>query len=255
MLRTRPCRAACLLLLLVTGAFSRASACRAQDADQAETYYREAMAAYNAGDYRAAIAGFRSSYALSHEPTLLFNIALSYRKLGDCHAELSAYREYLQVETDATNRAKVEARIVELNGCGDSPARDASSLNIPRGSESVAAAHPPPTAGPDTNGASRHTLPLATAGVGVAVLISGALLVNSAEDDFDRFKRTCAPRCAPSVWEGAEQRESVGNILQLAGGAVIAAGLTWWALRHFRGAPTRVAVSPAFGGLVASGEF
>src|SRR5580700_1793322 len=78
-------------------------------ASSADTSYADGLAAFNSGHYPQAIELFEKGYAASALPGFLFNIALAYRRLGDCPRALEYYRRFLTASPDAPNRKKIEA--------------------------------------------------------------------------------------------------------------------------------------------------
>jgi tetratricopeptide (TPR) repeat protein len=77
----------------------------------------QAIAHFRDGQYTEAIARFEEAYARDKRPDLLFNIAQSYRKVGECAEALDYYRRYLEAEPTAYNRSRVEERIHEMERC------------------------------------------------------------------------------------------------------------------------------------------
>src|SRR5678816_1480353 len=82
---------------------------------KAKSLYEEGLKHYNLGEYDSAIAAFKSAYAISSAPGLLFNIAQSYRLKKDYEEASNFYLTYLRLKPDAPNRSDVEQRIEEMN--------------------------------------------------------------------------------------------------------------------------------------------
>jgi hypothetical protein len=57
-------------------------------------------AAYDRADYEAAAVAFEQSYASSHAPRLLFNIAQALRLAGKCQRALGFYQQYRETGTE-----------------------------------------------------------------------------------------------------------------------------------------------------------
>jgi hypothetical protein len=161
-------------------------------AAEAKQHYEEGTKAYSLGEFPRAITEFKAAYNAKAEPTLLFNIAQSYRLAGDPNQALFFYRSYLRNKPDAINRRDVERRIKELEkqiadgkgaatavgaaGTATAPATGVAPAAPPVGTPAPAAASPtptvapsaaptgtaPPTAGPSTP-APVQPLPSATA--------------------------------------------------------------------------------------------
>jgi len=50
--------------------------------------------AFEAGDYRAALAPLTEGYALSRDPRFLFNLGVTHHALGECEAARESYEQY-----------------------------------------------------------------------------------------------------------------------------------------------------------------
>lgn len=73
-----------------------------------EELYERALAAYQAGSYAAAIEDLLAAHKLHPEPRLLFNIAQSYRKLGDFRKAKQFFELHLERDKDISAEMKVE---------------------------------------------------------------------------------------------------------------------------------------------------
>src|SRR5215218_3425146 len=81
---------------------------------EAKALYEKGLSHYNLGEFDQAIAAFRSAYAISSAPGLLFNIAQSFRLKKDYEQAVYFYTTYLRLKPDAPNRTDVEARLQEM---------------------------------------------------------------------------------------------------------------------------------------------
>jgi tetratricopeptide (TPR) repeat protein len=63
-------------------------------APSATQLFHQGRAAYDAGNYPAAVAAFQQSYELSKKPELLFNIAQALRRNEQCDEALAYYQRY-----------------------------------------------------------------------------------------------------------------------------------------------------------------
>lgn len=98
-----------LVLLVARPAWADRAAARATAA--------RAQAEYNVGHFSAAIELFTQAYSLEPAPGLLFNIAQSYRQLGDHERAAFFYRRYLSLSVKRpANAALVQQLIVEEEG-------------------------------------------------------------------------------------------------------------------------------------------
>src|SRR5687767_7720831 len=69
---------------------------------------------YAAGRYRLAVPLLREAYELTARPALLFNLAQSHRRAGDCAQALDSYRQYLARGHDPQLRRKAELLVIRL---------------------------------------------------------------------------------------------------------------------------------------------
>lgn len=93
--------------------FTRSSS---EPAAEAVDRYREARAAFDAGEYERAIRLFVEADRLAPSAALSFNIARSYEKLGNGARALEHYRHYLRREPGGAGAKRAAARVKELEG-------------------------------------------------------------------------------------------------------------------------------------------
>jgi len=89
---------------------------RADDpaAAEARRHYEEGTKAFNLGEFPRAIAEFKAAYNAKDDPSLLYNIAQSFRLQGDAAQAIFFYRSYLRNMPSTPNRREVEGRIRAL---------------------------------------------------------------------------------------------------------------------------------------------
>jgi tetratricopeptide (TPR) repeat protein len=80
----------------------------------ARDHYDNGVAAFQAGDYEAAIGEFEQAYFIKPRPAFLYDLAQACRLGGHPGQALRHYRLYLRTFPNAPNRADVEARIAAL---------------------------------------------------------------------------------------------------------------------------------------------
>jgi tetratricopeptide (TPR) repeat protein len=258
------------ILLLFVAAPLGSAAWAAQGPAPATPSARElterGLAHYNVGEYDQAIEAFKQAYLMSNEPGLLFNIAQSYRLKGDCNQALQAYKSYLRADP-AANRAKIEARIAEMEKCVQE--KGAARPTVPP--EAPPPSPPSPTepgpgtpAAPGAAGAPAGAAaaepsrwpPLALGAGGLVVAGVGAALLISVGGDFDDLKHSCAPACDPKSWSDLETRQTIGWILVGAGSAAVVGSAIWYYLRsRSDDGGGRAWLAPTVGGLVVGGRF
>jgi hypothetical protein len=76
------------ILVLAAILVSAPDQASAESLSTAEARFREGLDAYDAHEYDRAATKFEESYRASSKPELLFNIAQTYRLLGDCRRAL-----------------------------------------------------------------------------------------------------------------------------------------------------------------------
>lgn len=110
--------AAVLVVAGLNGARAQeaAGAKRADDpaAAEARRHYEEGTKAFNLGEFPRAIAEFKAAYNAKDDPSLLYNIAQSFRLQGDAAQAIFFYRSYLRNMPSTPNRREVEGRIRAL---------------------------------------------------------------------------------------------------------------------------------------------
>jgi hypothetical protein len=67
-----------------------------------------AMNDFRAGNFRPALQNFQRTFDLTGNPAILFNIAVTWQRLGEPGEAARALRRYLIAQPQALNRADVE---------------------------------------------------------------------------------------------------------------------------------------------------
>ena len=149
-------------------------------AEAAEGLFQQAVAAYDARDYRRAIDLFTAAHKASPIPEILFDIGQAYRALGDCRSAIAAYDAFAAAApSDHPLLPRVNARRAELRSCAapaTPPLPPAAPCAARVGLPVALALAPPPTA------AGRPSLPLSTApalGRAPAPLVGKACLIGA----------------------------------------------------------------------------
>jgi tetratricopeptide (TPR) repeat protein len=79
--------------------------------------FHEAHAAYERGEYRAAMTKLESAIALDPDGVeLVYNLALIHEKLGEIEDAEREYRRYLTLESDPKQRERVQGILKRLEG-------------------------------------------------------------------------------------------------------------------------------------------
>ena len=111
----------CVLILLLLAAVGPSTATAQADShataeklERIRQRMEKGQALYLGGNFAAAAKLFEEGYKMSPYSAFLFNAGVCYQKLGDYENALARFREYLTVDANAPDRAKVEARIKQL---------------------------------------------------------------------------------------------------------------------------------------------
>ena len=96
---------------------------------QARAHFQSASAYFETGDYEAAIREFRAAYELSRRPALLFNLYVTYERLGQLDRAVEHLERYLAEFPEAENRAALELRLERLRA----RAREQAATPAPSG--------------------------------------------------------------------------------------------------------------------------
>ncbi len=110
-------------LILVTLLWLPSSPLAAQPSsvdEQARTSFEAGKAAYDEGQYEAALTHFQRSYELSQKPQLQYNLGLAYDRLRRDGEALEAFEAYLAFDPNAERAAEVRARVAALKQAIDS---------------------------------------------------------------------------------------------------------------------------------------
>jgi hypothetical protein len=103
----------CCALLLVTVSTQSVAETKTVEVKAREAFV-DAQKLYSAGKYADALKRFREAEALKAHPVITFNIALCLDKLGEVKGAIDAYREYLRLSPQATDRDAVQRAIAAL---------------------------------------------------------------------------------------------------------------------------------------------
>lgn len=82
-------------ILLLAATLLAAPRASAESADPARPAFEKGVAAFQSGDYAAALESFRAADALRHSPSITYNIARSLEKLERPQAAVNAYEAFL----------------------------------------------------------------------------------------------------------------------------------------------------------------
>ena len=107
-----------LLIILIT-AFNRVAGA---DEGRARQLFKEGETAFSCGRYADAARAFEAAYAESHLPSLLWNVAQSYRRQYDLDGDIvdlrraaAVFRNYLELLPPKADRSEVRAALADVN--------------------------------------------------------------------------------------------------------------------------------------------
>jgi tetratricopeptide (TPR) repeat protein len=233
-------RSGSILFVLALSWSAVARADRAADEKQARALHAEGVRRYNLAEYDKAIDAFRRAYELAQFPGLLFNIAQAYRQQRDCGQALEFYRSYIRQKPDASDRAQVDALVVEMEACL-AASQSAPTPPAPR----------PNSAAPTAPARDSRPLPWVLGGVALAATATGGGLLGYVDHAVD----ACAPRCSAERI-GKLRATSTWGYGLVAGGAVAGiAAVIVAVVQRGRESEARVALVPDAAGLSIVGRF
>jgi tetratricopeptide (TPR) repeat protein len=111
-LRLTACLALTVMAVLCFGGYGNAAA--DEDTTAARAAYKSGVHHYDFGEYREALADFKTAYQHHEDPSFLFNIAQCHRQLGEREEAVRVYRSYLRNAPDAANASEVRQMIARL---------------------------------------------------------------------------------------------------------------------------------------------
>jgi tetratricopeptide (TPR) repeat protein len=273
----RPLRlAACLALLAAAVSFAPPAA--AQTAlEQAKGLTSRATVEYNVGHFEQALDLYSRAYQALPTPALLFDIGQCHRMLGNGERAIFFFQGYLRDKPDAPNRALVEQLLADLQRQLDAQraaraqdqAPTATPSPVPGVPPETVASQPPPvvevTAPPTVGNPALRVAGLASAGVGVVLIGTGAALglhassLSSEISQLASSRGTWSPQYQ-SEYDSGKSAATAATVLYVVGGVALATGgvLTYlgWPKRATDARPV-AAVAPAPGGasLTVVGRF
>jgi tetratricopeptide (TPR) repeat protein len=194
----------CLSVSDAAGAAPRRTPKVTKPVPEARSSFERGVKEYNLGHFEAAAAEFEKAYQLDPVPIFLFNMAQSFRQLGNVERALFFYRRYLE-SPDIPDRADVERRIAELETRREAEKKQAELAPPPAALTAPAPPPPsPPKADTTTVALSQHAVPAPTEDkpvwrrwwfwAGAAALVGGAAVTGIL---LSGGGGAAAPKCAP----------------------------------------------------------
>jgi tetratricopeptide (TPR) repeat protein len=245
------------LVIVLAGSQAQAAV---ENVEVARQHYETAVQFYDLGRFEDAIREFESAYAAKQDPAFLYNLAQSFRRLGDSKRALELYKNFLLRMPETPKRAEVERRIESLQELVDqAAARNATApQSVPAATTSVV------SPGPAANTAEKAEMPrtlriagLATAGAGILGIVGGVVFGLRARSLGNQVSN--APVFVSSDDEAGKESEVLQWVCYGVSAAALATGAVLFYLGRPDTKPARVAVAPVLwpqgAGLVTGGTF
>jgi tetratricopeptide (TPR) repeat protein len=235
----------------------------------ARAHFQRGRTAYDEGRFEDAVRAFRRAYVLSPRYQLLYNIGQAELQAGHDDRALQAFEAFLrQAPPDASERSEVQERATVLRGLGVVPSELGEATTQPTLEPST----PPPTStvapattdpSPAQPASGGDATPWIVVGVGVAVLVGGAIMMGVAAAETQRV--TDAP--VGSRWVELQGTIDTTNVVwgvgigaAALGLAAVGAGVVWGITSSGPGAEEEIAGASArlrmgLGSLSIEGEF
>jgi tetratricopeptide (TPR) repeat protein len=225
----------------------------ASKAEQAQQAFDDGMSFYTEKEYGKAVAEFRKGYALMPAGMFLYNITLSYIKLGEYakaqrYAQRAAEQGDLPKKTLVKNAARIDALTVRI-----SAAKLADSLEPEAQSDLFGSQKPKDPSG-ETPKESGGPGMMTYAGAGTALvgvgLIGGALYMGSdIEARSDQLAQVDDRADYDTMRSSIESDRSVGQVLLVSGIglAAVGSGLVVWDLMGSDESSGELSVQPLVG--------
>ena len=230
----------------------------------AKAAFTKGVAAYKKGAFDSASDALAKSFALEADPDTLFAWAQSERQRGKCDRAIELFEKLLTYELPDENRQAIRAKVDEckaiLGAQKPMPAEPPAPEHEPQPPSVVTTTPepmPPPSEAPATRAWWKDPVGGALVGAGVVGLgVGGYFMLSARAADADA-------EAATNYFDfeahsrRAETRGRNGVIGLVAGGALVGAGIIWYATRGDRAERTTVSTwfLPAGGGLTARTRF
>ena len=159
---------AILVVLACSAAPERAGA---QAAANPQALFEQGHANFRAGNFRPALTAFQRVFELTGNHAVLFNIAITWQRLGEPGEAARTLRRYLVAEPAAPNRMDLESQIRTLEEQDRALHPPAPTVSTPPAAP--AATPPAPTVSNETP--RSIVAPVAVTALGVVGLAAGAV--------------------------------------------------------------------------------
>lgn len=260
----------------LVGGFGHAQDDADGDDDQAKAAagYAEGKKAFEAGKFDDALKKFTEVYNLSGQVNLLCNLAICSEKLGQMEKARAYYDLYLEENPDR-NAPAICAEIVARGDSGDQAPVTPIETEAETETEGEIVEEWPPVAQreqfdiePLVKNKKDNEIALGPGlmiGIGGLVVVSGGLTAIAAYKKHRDLEIACSPDCTDGQVGSAKKVAIAADVLLIAGGVTLAAGVLWLVLGSdgekdgAQAAMSRVRAVPIAGrqggGLMLEGSF
>lgn len=219
-----------------------AHAQQSADDEEARVHFRLGTAYYESGRFAQAATEYQKAYDLSQRPGLLFNIFLAQRDAGEIAEAAKALRMFLELDPDAPDKEKLQARLATLEKMLASQSSEPEPAEEP--TETPPGPAPEPQAQPETDAQAQTEpepaakvddgpglVPWVVIGGGGALIAGGVVSGLLARADEQALEDACPDgRCSAADLEKADSGKTkalVADILMGAGIATAAVGVVF----------------------------
>ncbi|HUJ63104.1 MAG TPA: tetratricopeptide repeat protein [Kofleriaceae bacterium] len=265
-----------ILLFVVACLSSRALADSNDHLEAAKAHYERGQTLYAGGQFAEARAEFLAGFELSHKPTFLFNAAECARLLGNSDAARDGYQQYLKLDPDGKLAQLAIQRLYDLGvqqPTTDSPpvVPTAPAVVTPPASPPITTASPPittptlavtrsvPATSSDSHDLERYA-GIGTAGVGVAMIVTGAFFGYKSSTLSNQVSGACTSGCLWSDVSDIDKYARLDATVQwwlygLGAAAVVTGGVLYWHGSRSEHSSVIVAPTPHGAAMSWSGRF
>ena len=225
--------------------------------NKARALAEQGRAYHETGHYDAAVAAFKEAYVLAPSPSLLFNIAQSYRLAGNCDEAAWMYRRFLDTNPMGDHRQLAHSHLTTVEKCGTgglrvtTPVAKKDDARVPDPAIDLVSrpVH-------DDRSRTYKQLAIGTA-VGSGALLAGAaffaLDASAAEDTVNEaYKRGGKWADIEAANRRGERSSSIATVLGIGGGLAAVSSVVFYAVGRHHDKPRHVSVAPTAGGAQVS---
>jgi hypothetical protein len=255
-------------LVLVASLAVATPAMAAPKGNEAKAAFTKGVAAYKKGAFDSASEALARSFALEADPDTLFAWAQSERQRGKCDKAIELFEKLLAYELPAANKQAIREKVAECKAIVGAqkpapvepppePTPQPPPEPAPEPPPIVSAPEPAPEAAPEGRAWWKDPVGGVLVGAGAVGLgVGGYFMLSARSADRDADAATNYFEFEERT-RRAEAHGRNGVIAAVAGGALVGAGIIWYATRGPRPESTTVTtwLAPSGGGLVARTRF